>query len=49
LEQSWRSARFGLHVFFVSAGALTAMVDGNGNCSVSLHGHVAVDVCAELS
>jgi len=43
------AARFGLPVFFVSAGALTATVDANGNFSVSLQGHVLVDVCAALS
>jgi len=44
------AARFGLPIFFVSAGALTANVDANGNLtSVSLHGHVLVDVCAALS
>src|SRR5262245_8252302 len=41
--------RFGLPVFFESAGALTATVDANGNFSVSLHGHVVMDVCAALS
>jgi hypothetical protein len=44
------AARFGLPAFFVSAGALTGTVDANGNLtSLSLQGHVLVDLCAELS
>src|SRR5690348_1037900 len=42
--------RFGLPAFFVSAGALTGTADANGNLtSLSLHGHVLVDLCAALS
>ena len=41
------AARFGLPAFFVSAGALTGTVDANGNLtSLSLHGHVLVDLCS---
>jgi len=44
------AARFGLPIFFASAGALRANVDPDGNLtSVSLQGHVLVDVCAALS
>ena len=44
------AARFGLPAFFVSAGALTGRVDANGNLtSLSLHGHILVDLCAALS
>jgi hypothetical protein len=44
------AARFGLPAFFVSAGALTGTVDANGNLtSLSLQGHVLVDLCAALS
>jgi hypothetical protein len=43
-------ARFGLPGFFVSAGALTATVAPDGTItSLSLHGHVLVNVCAALS
>ena len=43
-------ARFGLPGFFVSAGLLTASLDAAGNItSLSLDGHVLVDVCAALS
>src|SRR5262249_55239806 len=41
------AARFGLPAFFGSAGALTGTVDANGNLtSLSLHGHVLVDLCS---
>jgi hypothetical protein len=44
------AARFGLPAVFISAGALTASVDANGNItSLTLNGHVLVDVCAALS
>ena len=43
-------ARFGLPGFFVSAGGLTESLDPAGNVtSLSLDGHVLVDVCAALS
>src|SRR5690349_6877482 len=43
-------ARFGLPGFFVSAGAETITVAPDGTVtSLSLHGHVLVDVCAALS
>ena len=43
-------ARFGLPGFFVSAGALTIAVATDGTItSLSLNGHVLVDVCAALS
>jgi len=43
-------ARFGLPGFFVSAGALTIAVAPDGTItSLSLNGHVLVDVCAALS
>ena len=42
--------RFGLPTLAISAGALTTSVDANGNLmSVSLQGHVLLDVCAALS
>jgi hypothetical protein len=42
--------RFGLPAVSVTAGPLTESVDSNGNItSLSLHGHVLVDVCAALS
>ena len=42
-------ARFGLPGFFVAAGSLTTVGDPHGNItSLSLHGHVLVDVCAAL-
>jgi hypothetical protein len=43
------AARFGLPGVFISAGALTATADATGLTSVSLDGHVLVDVCAALS
>ena len=44
------AAAFGLPQLFVSAGPLTLTFDSNGNLtSVSLTGHVKVDVCAALS
>ena len=44
------AARFGLPGFFVSAGALTATGPPDGTItSLSLDGHVLVDVCAALS
>ncbi|HKB41916.1 MAG TPA: hypothetical protein VKD72_36150, partial [Gemmataceae bacterium] len=43
-------ARFGLPGLFVTEGALTVTVDAAGNItSLSLDGHVLVDVCAALS
>jgi hypothetical protein len=42
-------ARFGLPGFFVAAGSLTTVGDRFGNItSMSLDGHVLVDVCAAL-
>ena len=42
--------RFGLPTVSVLAGRLAFSVDSQGNItSLSLHGHVAVDVCAALS
>ena len=42
-------ARFGLPGFFVAAGSLTTVGDPDGNItSMSLDGHVLVDVCAAL-
>jgi len=42
-------ARFGLPGFFVAAGSLTTVGDPFGNItSMSLDGHVLVDVCAAL-
>ena len=42
-------ARFGLPGFFVAAGSLTTTVAPDGNItSMSLNGHVLVDVCAAL-
>jgi hypothetical protein len=44
------AARFGLPVVAVTAGALTGKVAPDGTLtSLSLHGHVLVDVCAALS
>ena len=43
------TAQFGLPAVFVSAGKLTISIDANGNFSVSLQGHVLVDICAALS
>jgi hypothetical protein len=44
------AARFGLPALFVSAGALTESVAADGTItSLSLNGHVPVDVCAALS
>jgi hypothetical protein len=44
------AARFGVPVFFVSAGPETLTVDAAGNItSLSLGGTVLVDVCAALS
>ncbi len=43
-------ARFGLPGLFISAGALNFSADPDGNItSLTLKGHVAVDVCAALS
>jgi hypothetical protein len=43
-------ARFGLPGFFVAAGALTTVGAPDGTItSLSLDGHVLVDVCAALS
>jgi len=42
--------RLGLPAVSVTAGALTARFDPDGNLtSLSLHGHVLLDVCAALS
>ena len=42
--------RFGLPTVSVTAGALTVRFDPDGHLtSLSLHGHVLVDVCAALS
>jgi len=41
--------RFGLPTVSVVAGALTISTDPDGNTSLSLNGHVLVDVCAALS
>ena len=44
------AARFGLPGVFVAAGALTVMMAADGTItSLSLNGHVLVDVCAALS
>ena len=44
-----QAAAFGLPPLSVTDGALHESVDANGNVtSVSLDGHVAVDVCAAL-
>jgi hypothetical protein len=44
------AARFGLPIVSVTAGALTTSVAADGTItSVSLQGHVLVDVCAALS
>jgi hypothetical protein len=44
------AARFGLPTVSVLAGVLTGTVDADGNLtSLSLQGHVLVDVCAALS
>jgi hypothetical protein len=43
-------ARFGLPGLFISAGPLTISMDAAGNItSLSLNGHVKVDMCAALS
>jgi hypothetical protein len=43
------AARFGLPTVSVLAGVLTGIVDADGNLtSLSLQGHVLVDVCAAL-
>jgi hypothetical protein len=45
-----QAKQFGIPIVSVTAGALTVSVDPNGNfTSVSLQGHVQVDVCAALS
>jgi hypothetical protein len=42
--------RFGLPILGVTAGAVTEQVAPDGSTTaISLHGHVAVDVCAALS
>jgi hypothetical protein len=44
------ASRFGLPNVFVSSGKLTILIDPNGNItSISLNGHVQVDICAALS
>jgi hypothetical protein len=43
------TAQFGFPGVFVSAGKLTLSFDSAGNFSMSLQGHVLVDVCAALS
>jgi hypothetical protein len=43
------AAQFGLPAVFVSAGTLTLSIDANGNFSISLKGHVPVDIYAALS
>ena len=44
------AARFGLPAAFISAGALNESVAADGTpTSLSLNGHVLVDVCAALS
>jgi hypothetical protein len=42
-------ASFGLPALFESAGKLTVSFDSNGNPSISLKGHILVDICAALS
>ena len=45
-----QAKQFGIPIVSVTAGALTASVDRDGTfTSVSLDGHVVVDVCAALS
>jgi hypothetical protein len=44
-----QAQQFGLPAVSVIAGGLTVSVDPEGNTSVSLRGHVLVDVCAALS
>jgi hypothetical protein len=45
-----QAKQFGLPIVSVTAGALTASFDPDGNpVSVSLQGHVQVDICAALS
>jgi len=39
----------GLPALFESAGKLTLSIDASGNLSLSLQGHVLVDICAALS
>jgi hypothetical protein len=41
--------QLGLPTVSVTAGALTARFDPDGNPTISLHGHVLIDVCAALS
>jgi hypothetical protein len=44
------AARFGLPAVFASSGPLTGAVDANGNLtSLSLQGHIHVNICAALS
>jgi hypothetical protein len=44
------AARFGLPAVFASSGPLTGAVDANGNfTSLSLQGHIHVNICAALS
>jgi hypothetical protein len=44
------SSRFGLPNVFVPSGNLAISIDPNGNItSISLNGHVQVDICAALS
>jgi hypothetical protein len=44
------AARFDVPPIAVTAGLLTTSFDANGNItSLSLNGHVRVDVCAALS
>jgi hypothetical protein len=45
-----QAKQFGLPIFFVTDGALTASLDSDGNpVSVSLQGQLVVDICAALS
>jgi hypothetical protein len=44
-----QAQQFGLPAVSVIAGGLTVSVDREGRTSVSLQGHVQVDVCAALS
>jgi hypothetical protein len=42
--------RFGLPAVFVSSGPITGALDANGNfTSLSVQGHIHVDICAALS
>jgi hypothetical protein len=44
------AARFGLPAVFASSGPVTGAVDANGNLtSLSVQGHIHVDICAALS